>query len=78
MLTILPFFRLYEFTKGCNGYAVAYYPLVGLILGAVIYLINILLAPFLPHNFLISFLFFLYILLYGALHLDGFTDSVDG
>jgi adenosylcobinamide-GDP ribazoletransferase len=78
MMTILPLFRLHEFKTGCNGYAVAYYPIVGLFLGAVICAIYAPLHGILPENFLRVSLFALFVLLYGGLHLDGFVDTIDG
>jgi cobalamin synthase len=36
MMTVLPF-RMHEFRAGVNGVAAAYYPLVGLALGGIVY-----------------------------------------
>ena len=35
MLSIIPFFKVHDFYKGINGYAVMFYPLVGFILGGI-------------------------------------------
>jgi len=78
MLTILPFFKVHDFFKGINGYAVMSYPLVGALLGALLWLAYTLLAPYLPEAHLHMILFALWVLLTGALHLDGFSDTVDG
>jgi len=78
MMTVLPFFRLHEFKTGCNGYAAAYYPMIGLFLGVLIYTIYAVFHGFLPENFLRVGLFALFVALYGALHLDGFVDTIDG
>lgn len=78
MLTTLPFFRVHDFFKGINGYAVMFYPLVGAMLGAILYGVYLLGVPYLPAEHLKIVLFFLWILLTGALHLDGFSDTVDG
>lgn len=78
MMTILPFFRMHEFKVGSNGVAAAYYPVVGLALGGIVYTLYALLHGFLPENFLRVALFVLFTALYGALHLDGFVDTVDG
>lgn len=78
MLTILPFFKLYEFKKGLNGVAAAYYPLVGLFLGGLICALHLSLQGLLPENFLRILLFIFFVILYGALHLDGFVDTIDG
>lgn len=78
MMTVLPFFRMHEFKAGSNGVAAAYYPIVGLALGSIVYALYALLHGFLPENFLRVALFVLFTALYGALHLDGFVDTIDG
>ncbi|HOI84398.1 MAG TPA: adenosylcobinamide-GDP ribazoletransferase [Campylobacterales bacterium] len=77
MMTVLPF-RMHEFRAGVNGVAAAYYPVVGLVLGGIVYALYALLHGFLPETFLRVALFALFTALYGALHLDGFVDTVDG
>ncbi len=77
MLSTLPFFRVHDFFKGINGYAVMFYPLVGLILGSLLYLFHYVLEPFLPSTHLHILLFALWVLLTGALHLDGLSDTLD-
>ena len=78
MLTILPFFKIHDFFKGINGYAVMSYPVVGLLLGSLLWLTQTLLLPYLPQAHLNIILFVLWVVLTGALHLDGFSDTVDG
>ncbi len=78
MLTILPFFKIHDFFKGINGYAVMFYPLVGALLGGILWLIYTLLLPFLPEAHLHIILFVLWVVLTGALHLDGLSDTIDG
>jgi len=78
MLTILPFFKVHDFFRGINGYAVMSYPLVGALLGGILWLFYMLLAPYLPEAHLHILLFALWVVLTGALHLDGFSDTVDG
>jgi len=77
MLTTLPFFRVHNFFKGINGYAVMFYPLVGLILGGILYGVSIVLGPYIPSTHLHVLLFALWVILTGALHLDGLSDTVD-
>lgn len=77
MLTTLPFFRVHDFFKGINGYAVMFYPLVGFVLGSILYGVSIVLEPYIPGAHLHVLLFALWVLLTGALHLDGLSDSVD-
>ena len=78
MLTTLPFFKIHEFSKGVNGYAVMSYPLVGFTLGSILYGVHFLLAPYLPSTHLGVIVFALWVLLTGALHLDGLSDTIDG
>ncbi|MDF1876279.1 adenosylcobinamide-GDP ribazoletransferase [Sulfurimonas sp. SAG-AH-194-L11] len=78
MLTILPFFRVHEFYKGINGYSVMFYPLVGFLLGALLFLISLVLTLYIPSFHLGVILFALWVLLSGGLHLDGYCDTIDG
>jgi cobalamin 5'-phosphate synthase/cobalamin synthase len=78
MLTALPFFRVHDFFKGINGYAVMFYPLVGFFLGAILWGVYTLLAPFIASFHLGIIIFILWVLLTGALHLDGLSDTIDG
>jgi len=78
MLTIIPFFKVHDFFKGINGYSAMFYPLIGFILGLVLWSTHSLLQEFIPSTHLSVIIFSLWILLTGALHLDGFSDSVDG
>jgi len=78
MLTTVPFFKVHDFYKGINGYAVMFYPLVGFMLGAVLWAVYLLLNPYMPHIHVGIIIFGLWVLLTGALHLDGFSDTVDG
>ena len=78
MLTILPFFRVHNFYKGINGYAVMFYPLVGFLLGSLLYGMALLLEPYFTSWHLGVLLLSIWVLLTGALHLDGLADSVDG
>ena len=78
MLTILPFFKVHNFYKGINGYAVTFYPFIGFLLGSLLFVIYTLFSPYFPHFHLGVIIFTLWVLLTGALHLDGFSDTVDG
>lgn len=78
MLTTVPFFKVHDFFKGINGYAVMFYPLVGFLLGLVLWGVHSLLAPYVPSFHVGIIIFVLWVLLTGALHLDGFSDTVDG
>ena len=78
MLSTIPFFKVHDFYKGINGYAVMFYPLVGFILGSVLWGAFSLLNPYIPSLHLGIIIFALWVLLSGALHLDGFSDTIDG
>lgn len=78
MFTIIPFFKVHDFFKGINGYSAMFYPLVGFILGAILWGVHTLLIPYLPTPHLSVIIFVLWVLLTGAIHLDGFSDTVDG
>ncbi len=60
------------------GRSMAYFPIVGLILGGILVLVNwgfsIILAPLVADALTIITL----VILTGALHIDGFVDTIDG
>jgi adenosylcobinamide-GDP ribazoletransferase len=78
MLTILPFFKVHTFFKGINGYSAMFYPLVGFIIGTILWGVHTLLQDFLPAVHAAVIIFALWVLFTGALHLDGFSDTIDG
>jgi len=78
MLTIIPFFKVHDFFKGINGYSAMFYPLIGFILGTLLWATNYFLQDYIPSTHLAVILFALWVLITGALHLDGFSDTVDG
>lgn len=78
MLTIIPLFKVHDFFKGINGISAMFYPLVGLILGGFLYGMYLLLVGFFPPIHAAVAVFVLWVVLTGALHLDGFSDTVDG
>jgi len=77
MLTSIPFFRVHNFFEGINGYAVMFYPLVGFLLGSLLFAVHTLLEPFFPSMHLSIIIFTLSVLFTGALHLDGVADTFD-
>lgn len=77
MLTTLPFLKVHNFFKGINGYAVMFYPLVGLVLGGIIASFVYLLTDYLPTPYVYVLGFSLWVGLTGALHLDGVADVFD-
>lgn len=60
------------------GKSVAFFPVVGFILGLVLFGVDHLLALFLPSILINVFLVIILVILTGALHLDGFIDICDG
>ncbi|MCK4737601.1 MAG: adenosylcobinamide-GDP ribazoletransferase, partial [Sulfurimonas sp.] len=78
MLTTIPFFKVHDFYKGINGYAVMFYPLVGFLLSVILWAVYSFLTPYIPLAHLGIIIFGLWVLLTGALHLDGFSDTIDG
>lgn len=60
------------------GRSMAYYPLVGLGIGLVLVLARHLFSFLFPHGVVAILLVVVLILLTGALHLDGFSDTIDG
>jgi adenosylcobinamide-GDP ribazoletransferase len=78
MMTTLPFFALHEFKEDINGKSVIFYPLIGLIIGLILFASYTLLSSLFAHAHLMVLIFALYIAITGALHLDGFVDAIDG
>jgi adenosylcobinamide-GDP ribazoletransferase len=56
----------------------AYFPVIGLILACLLWLLTVIASPFLPPFVLAALLVVAQILLTGGLHLDGLMDSCDG
>lgn len=78
MLSIFPFFKTHTFFNGINGYSAMFYPLVGFLLGLILFSTHYLLNTIIPETHLSVIIFFLWILITGAIHLDGFSDTIDG
>ena len=78
MLSIIPFFRVHTFFKGINGYSAMFYPVIGFLLGSVLYFTHLLLEEYLPQTHLSVIIFALWVLITGGIHLDGLSDTVDG
>jgi adenosylcobinamide-GDP ribazoletransferase len=78
MLTIIPFFKVHHFFKGVNGHSAMFYPLVGAILGLLLWGAHSILKDVVPQAHLAVIIFSLWVALTGALHLDGLSDTIDG
>jgi len=77
-LTIAPPLVKREFTERELGQAAGFYPLVGALIGALLYAANYGLAQLFPDVLRAALLLTLWVLVTGALHLDGFLDACDG
>jgi adenosylcobinamide-GDP ribazoletransferase len=75
-LTILPVKR--NFTSAQMGRATAYFPVVGLIIGAILLGLHYLLDFLLPGGIVNALLLAVLVVLSGGLHLDGLADTIDG
>lgn len=77
-LTRIPVAGAGSFTAEDAGRAARWFPLVGLLLGAVWVLLLRLLAPRLPAEVIAVLMVLAEALLTGALHMDGLADTADG
>jgi len=76
-LTVMPTPRRYEVSAEEIGASQGYFPLVGLLLGAILAGINWLLSLILPPSIVNAVIIIVLVLLTGALHIDGFIDTCD-
>lgn len=77
-LSIFPPVIKRPFTPVELGHSTGFYPVVGLIFGAILVGTNYLLSIIFPSAVTASLTLTIWIILSGALHLDGFLDSCDG
>jgi adenosylcobinamide-GDP ribazoletransferase len=77
-LTTVPPLLRRTVTPNELGRAVAFFPLVGLLIGLILFGLHRLLNAALPSAILAAILLGVWILCSGALHFDGFVDAVDG
>lgn len=77
-LSISPAFIKRSFLPAELGRSTAYYPLIGALIGGLLWLTNLGLSLWFPDLLRAALVLALWVLLTGALHLDGFLDSCDG
>jgi adenosylcobinamide-GDP ribazoletransferase len=77
-LLVSPAFVRRAFTPKELGAATGYYPLVGVLLGSLLAAVDVLLASIYPAQLRSALVLAMWIVLTGALHLDGFLDTCDG
>jgi adenosylcobinamide-GDP ribazoletransferase len=77
-LTILPPLVKRPFTSAEMGASLAFYPLVGLLFGGILVALRQLALGNLPPMVSAALTLALWVVLSGALHLDGFLDTCDG
>ena len=77
-LTIFPTPLHREVNTKTSGQSLPYFPLVGLILGAILLGLHYGLSLVLPASIVNALLIIILVILTGAHHLDGFIDTCDG
>ena len=77
-LTVSPAFIRRAFTSKELGAATAVFPIVGFLIGCLLWGVNLILNRFFPLFVASALTLLLWVLLSGALHLDGFLDTCDG
>jgi adenosylcobinamide-GDP ribazoletransferase len=77
-LTLVPPLIRRPFTPAEMGRAVGWFALVGVLLGAALAGIDFVLGLLFPQSVTAALLLAVWVVLTGALHLDGFLDTCDG
>ena len=77
-LTIVPLSKDFRTTDETLGNSMAYFPLVGFLIGILLFIYSEVMALFLPIQVGCILIIALLIILTGAIHLDGFVDTLDG
>ena len=77
-LTIFPTIIRRMFTSQEMGRAVAWFSLVGIVLGLLLYAVNYFAQLIFPANVSAALTLFAWVIFTRALHLDGFMDTCDG
>ncbi len=77
-LTRVPMPHLDQVTPQDSGRALPLFPLVGLVLGAVLSITAWLLSPYLSSEITAAIIITVWVFFTGGLHIDGLADSADG
>lgn len=77
-LTIFPTIIRRMFTSQEMGRAVAWFPLVGVVLGLLLYIVNDSARIIFPDSVSAALTLFAWVIFTRAFHLDGFMDTCDG
>jgi adenosylcobinamide-GDP ribazoletransferase len=77
-LTIFPTLVKRMFTSQEMGRAVGWFPLVGIVLGALLYSVTYAARLIFPENVSAALTVFAWVMFTRAFHLDGFMDTCDG
>ncbi|MGD8176837.1 adenosylcobinamide-GDP ribazoletransferase [Marinimicrobium sp. ARAG 43.8] len=77
LMSRLPFVPRFQWSAAAQHLSPVYYPLVGALLGGVLWAVSWLMAAW-PVGLTAFVIVVLWVALTGALHLDGLADSVDG
>lgn len=77
-MTRVPTFVTVKYSQEKLGKSIKYFPLIGLIIGTIVYLFSLLLLKLeLKISIISLFLIFIDLFLVGIIHLDGLADSAD-
>ena len=77
LMTRIPVGHLDEISEQDSGRSALFYPVIGLLIGILLY-IPALLFQSTPPYFLAAIIISLWAIITGGLHLDGLADSADG
>ena len=77
-LTIIPLGKRKKLEEKDFAYSMIFFPIIGLIIGIFLILINYLISSFFSPLVVNTLIIITWITMSGALHLDGFCDTVDG
>jgi adenosylcobinamide-GDP ribazoletransferase len=77
-LTSIPLSLKHELSPAQLGRATAWFPLVGLVIGIILAVLNWLMGFILPASVANVLVIVALVVVTGAMHLDGFADTCDG